>query len=197
MSKFYKIFITGLLAILPIALTVYVLFWLIATFESLFRVLFDLIFPLDWYIPGMGVLMGIAFIFLIGLILQLLIFQQLQRWLDSFFEKFPFVGDIYESLNGLMKYLAGSTNQTTTEQVVIVSINGMRLLGIVTSGDLSKAPSGITEGDMVAVYLPMSYQVGGYTIYIARDQVIPVEMNKKEALRWTLTGGVTSTAKKG
>ncbi|MFA6037010.1 MAG: DUF502 domain-containing protein [Legionellales bacterium] len=195
MKKFYSIFVTGLLAILPIALTVYVLIWLITTFESLFSGLFDLFLPASWYIPGMGVLVGVFSIFLVGLVLQLLIFQQLQSLIERFFEKFPLVGDIYESLNGLMKYLAGSDKQNAAEQVVIVSINGMNLLGIVTSGDLSDAPAGLTTGDMVAVYLPMSYQVGGYTVYIARDQIIPVDMTKKEALRWTLTGGVTTHKK--
>jgi uncharacterized membrane protein len=193
MKKFYSLFITGLLAILPLGLTIYVLIWLVTTFEALFRGIFDVMLPASWYIPGMGVLVGVFSIFLVGLVLQLLIFQQLQRWIDTFFEKFPLVGDIYESLNGLMKYLAGGNKQNPAEQVVVVSIDNMHLLGIVTSGDLSEAPHGITKGDMVAVYLPMSYQVGGYTVYIARDRIIPVEMTKKEALRWTLTGGVISS----
>ncbi len=192
MKKFYSIFITGLLAILPLGLTIYVLIWLVTTFESLFSGLFDVFLPNGWYIPGMGVLVGVFSIFLVGLVLQLLIFQQLQTWIDHFFEKFPLVGDIYESLNGLMKYLGGGNKQNTAEQVVVVSIDSMHLLGIVTCGDLKDAPHGLANGDMVAVYLPMSYQVGGYTVYIARDRIIPVEMSKKEALRWTLTGGVIS-----
>jgi uncharacterized membrane protein len=195
MKKFYSLFVTGLLAILPLALTIYVLIWLITTFESLFRGLFDVLLPAGWYIPGMGVVVGVFSIFLVGLVLQLWIFQQLQNWIDRFFEKFPLVGDIYESLNGLMKYLAGNNKQNAAEQVVAVVIDGMNLLGIVTASDLNDAPHGLATGDMVAVYLPMSYQVGGYTVYIARDRLIPVEMSKKEALRWTLTGGVTSTKK--
>lgn len=196
MKKFYSLFMTGLLAILPLALTFYVLFWLVTTFESLFRGVFDIFLPLNWYIPGMGVIFGVFFIFVIGLVLQSLVFQQLKSLIESFLERFPLVGDIYESFNGLMKYLAGNGKQNANEQVVVVSIDGMNLLGIVTSSDLSNAPHGITKGDMIAVYLPMSYQIGGYTVYIARDRVIPVEMNKKEALRWTLTGGVITTQKK-
>lgn len=195
MKKFYSLFVTGLLAILPLALTIYVLIWLITTFESLFRGLFDVLLPAGWYIPGMGVVVGVLSIFLVGLVLQLWIFQQLQNWIDRFFEKFPLVGDIYESLNGLMKYLAGNNKQNAAEQVVAVKIDGMNLLGIVTASDLKDAPDGLASGDMVAVYLPMSYQVGGYTVYIPRDRLIHVEMSKKEALRWTLTGGVTSTKK--
>ncbi len=195
MKKFYSLFMTGLLAILPLALTVYVLIWLITTFESMFSGLFDLFLPAGWYIPGMGVLVGVFSIFLVGLVLQFFIFQQMQNWIERFVEKFPLIGDIYESFNGLMKYMAGSSKQNAAEQVVVVTIDGMNLLGIVTSGDLSDAPKGITTGDMIAVYLPMSYQVGGYTVYIARDKIIPVDMTKKEALRWTLTGGVTTHKK--
>ncbi|MGA2654442.1 MAG: DUF502 domain-containing protein [Gammaproteobacteria bacterium] len=196
MKKFYSLFMTGLLAILPLALTFYVLYWLITTFESLFRGVFDIILPANWYIPGMGVLFGIVFIFLIGLILQFLVFQQLKNWLEHLLVKFPLVSDIYESFNGLMKYLAGNDKQNAEEQVVVVTIDGMNLLGIVTSGDLTDAPKGLATGDMIAVYLPMSYQIGGYTVYIPRNRITSVEMSKKEALRWTLTGGVITTTQK-
>ncbi len=197
MNKFYSICITGLLAILPLALTLYLLVWLISGVESLFSVAFGIFLPEGWYVPGMGIILAIALIYIVGLVLQLWIFQQLQRWLDRVIEKFPLVGDIYESLNSLMKYFAGGTKQNGHEQVVIINIGTppMRLLGIVTRSDLEDAPIGLAEHDTVAVYLPMSYQVGGYTVYISKDQIIPVDMSKKEALRWTLTGGVISTKK--
>lgn len=192
MKKFYSICLTGLLAVLPLTLTIYLLVWLVSGVESMFRVVFDAFLPSTWYLPGMGVIIGIGTIFLIGLILQLWVFQQFHSWLDRFIEKFPLVGDIYESLNGLMKYFAGTSKQTESEQVVAIMLGTppMRLLGIVTCSDLTKAPKGIGEADMIAVYLPMSYQVGGYTIYVAREHITPVEMTKKEALRWTLTGGI-------
>ncbi|HLF66636.1 MAG TPA: DUF502 domain-containing protein, partial [Gammaproteobacteria bacterium] len=165
MKKFYSICITGLLAVLPLVLTLYLLIWLVSGVESLFSVAFDIFLPQSWYIPGMGVVLAIASIYFIGLVLQLWVFQQFQSWLDQVIEKFPLVGDIYESFNSLMKYFAGGSKLNVQEQVVIITMGTppMRLLGIVTRSDLDDAPSGLAEHDTVAVYLPMSYQVGGYT----------------------------------
>jgi uncharacterized membrane protein len=192
MKKFYSICITGLLAILPLALTIYLFIWLVGGIEALFGVIFTVLFPASWYIPGMGVILAVVTIFLIGLVLQLWVFQQLQGWVNRLLEKFPLVGDIYESINSLMKYFTGNNKQTEGEQVVAITIGSppMRLLGIVTCSDLKDAPKGLGEENMIAVYLPMSYQVGGYTVYVAREHITAVEMSKKEALRWTLTGGI-------
>ena len=49
-----------------------------------------------------------------------------------------------------------------------------------------------SEGDqLIGVYLPLSYQIGGYTIYLPRDRVKPVDMTVEEAMRLTLTGGMS------
>jgi len=53
-------------------------------------------------------------------------------------------------------------------------------------------PKGIAEEDMVSVYLPMSYQIGGYTVYIPKKYVTAVDMTRKEAIKWTLTAGMMS-----
>ena len=51
--------------------------------------------------------------------------------------------------------------------------------------------SGIGGGeDLVAVYLPMSYQIGGYTIYLPRSRVIETDLTVEQAMRIVLTGGV-------
>ncbi len=77
-------------------------------------------------------------------------------------------------------------------QVVMVELPGfgMRLLGFVSRRDFSDLPAGIgAEGD-VAVYLPMSYQIGGYTIFLPRSRVQPVDLSREMAMKFILTAGL-------
>jgi uncharacterized membrane protein len=49
------------------------------------------------------------------------------------------------------------------------------------------------ENNLVAIYLPMSYQVGGYTICVSRDQVRSLEMSNEDTMRWILTAGLSDS----
>ena len=66
----------------------------------------------------------------------------------------------------------------------------MRLLGFLTRSDFSDMAKGVGNEDEMAVYLPMSYQVGGYTVLIPRKRVTPVPMSREEAMRFVLTAGL-------
>jgi uncharacterized membrane protein len=67
----------------------------------------------------------------------------------------------------------------------------MYLLGFVTRQDLSRLPLGMEGRDTIAVYLPMSYQIGGYTLLLPRTMVEPVQMSMEDALRFTITAGMS------
>ena len=74
----------------------------------------------------------------------------------------------------------------------MVSFNNIELLGLVTRSDFSKAPTGIAQDhtNVISVYIPMSYQVGGFTVYLSKDNIRSVDMNPKAALKWALMGGI-------
>jgi uncharacterized membrane protein len=79
-------------------------------------------------------------------------------------------------------------------QVVAVTLpGGMRLLGFLTRADFDDVPGVAGEGE-VAVYLPMSYQVGGFTVLLPRSAVTPVPMSREEAMKFILTAGLKSAS---
>lgn len=190
MKYIAKTFLNGLLTIIPLIITLYIIFWLVQFFESSFGKIIGLIIPHKYYVPGMGILMGIGLIFLAGLLVQTWGLRTLYRAGEILLEKFPFVGDIYKTLKEFMEYLLVS-KKDTLEQVVMVKFNDSRFLGIVTRENFKDAPVGIADEGMVAVYVPMSYQIGGFTIYTSKNNLIPIKMNKKEAMQWSLTAGIT------
>ena len=139
----------------------------------------------------MALLVGVIIIFLVGLILQLWFANAFKSWIDKLINSIPIVGDIYDSIKGLMDYLGGNSGPKDSQTVLLAfGPEKYQVLGLVTRDSLKKAPDGIKDDHKVAVYLPMSYQIGGYTLYVDRKQLKPVNMTKKQALKWALMAGV-------
>ncbi len=191
-SEIYGIFLKGLLAVLPIAITVYLLVWLAKFVESMFGWLTRLLLPDHWYAPGIGLVLGIICIFLVGLALQSWIAQSFGGLCEKLVKKTPVVSDIYDAIKDMIKYFT-EKNGDKAAQVVMVTCSRdpeIKLIGIVTREDFEKAPQGIAAPHMISVYLPMSYQIGGYTIYVDKSHCSPIAMKKKDAIKWVLMGGV-------
>ena len=193
MKSFSKIFFAGLAAILPLMLTFYILSWLGAKAESVLGGVIELILPARWYMPGMGLVAGIALIFLVGLLLRAWVVRRLFGMGERLLNRIPLVKAIYGSIRELMGFFSGGKNQGFS-QVVLVRVGNtdIKLLGFVTREDFSDLPVGLAGDDMVAVYMPMSYQIGGYTAILPRSAIQPVNMSMQEAMKFAVTGGMKS-----
>lgn len=171
MSRLYRYFFRGLITVLPIALTLYLLFIFLAWTEALALTLLRP-FIGSFYIPGMGLALGILGILAIGYLVSK---QRVQRWLlllEMPFTNLPVVKSIYSSLKSFADYFSPSA-KTSSQQVVILRMPGnpLELVGLVTRRTLEGLPDGFTQGDRVAVYLPMGYMIGGYTVFVPTDRI--------------------------
>jgi uncharacterized membrane protein len=70
----------------------------------------------------------------------------------------------------------------------------MKVIGFVTQAVPERLPEGFHGEDSILVYLPLSYMIGGYAVLVPRSAILPLDMNMEEAMRFTLTAGVTSTS---
>jgi uncharacterized membrane protein len=143
----------------------------------------------------MGLVAGVVLVFVTGLLMRAWLFRQIVRMGEELLLQVPLVKGVYKALKdffGLFSSDAGSE----LLQVVSVQLPGtdMRLLGFVTRSDFGDLPQGVGSDGDVAVYLPMSYQVGGYTVMMPRERVQPVGMSREEALRFLLTAGIKANA---
>jgi uncharacterized membrane protein len=75
---------------------------------------------------------------------------------------------------------------------VLWQFSGARLIGFVTEDHLNPRLFGEGGEDTVAVYFPMSYQIGGYTLYLHKSALEETQLSVEEAMRLVLIGGVTS-----
>ncbi|HEY8354863.1 MAG TPA: DUF502 domain-containing protein [Methylophilaceae bacterium] len=186
MKHIYQYFFRGLLAALPLGLTVYLLYLFLSWSEG---IAMWWVRPLigEFYIPGMGLAMGIAGIVLLGFIISHERALRLLSWLEVPFTNLPVVKSVYSSLKNFAEYFAPNKNNPT-QQVVIVRIPGQQIemVGLITRQSLAGLPEGFLPGDRVAVYLPMGYMIGGYTIFVPREWLQPIDMSVEEAMRYSL-----------
>lgn len=196
MRRVWSILLKGLAAVLPVTLTLYLIYWLSVSMERVLRPVITVVVPGEYYIPGMGLAAGLVVLFFLGLAVNAWIVQQVLRLGERMLEKIPLIKSIYGAIRDFMDYFSTAEQRKNMKQVVMVSIADMRLLGFVTReqvNDIQGLP--FKENDMVAVYLPMSYQIGGYTLYLPRSQVEPLDMSMEDAMRMVITAGLAKSAK--
>jgi uncharacterized membrane protein len=185
-----RIFLTGLLTVIPAVATVYLLAWLFGAIDRMFGKPLRWLMPDETYLAGMGIVVAVALVFGVGVLMHGVLFRQLFRMIEQAMLSVPLVRSIY----GAMKDLLGLFGQHKDPALQVVSLTmpgtGWRVLGFVTRSDFADLPAGVGTAKEVAVYLPMSYQVGGYTVIVPREAIRPVEMSREDAMKFILTAGL-------
>jgi len=189
-----EVFLRGLLVVLPITLTVVLLVWLALTAEDYLGALLRYVLPDRQYWPGFGIALSVALIFAVGILVSGQIVRRLLGRADSLIARIPVVKSIYLSIRDVVIFMSGDT-QKGFSQVVAVRIQEMRLIGFVTTEDPKGLPGKSASDKIIGVYLPMSYGIGGYTVYLPKALVEPLDMSLEDAMRITLSGGVSMNNK--
>ena len=187
--------LTGLLAILPVVLTLYLLYWFVATTETALGAMIRLFLPETLYWPGMGLVAALLVLFLVGLLTHAYVVQRLFSRGERLLYNVPLIKTVYRAIHDFFDYFSPS-NRKEFEQVVAVTIGdtGMQVIGFVTQAIPERLPEDFRGEDSILVYLPLSYMIGGYAVLIPRSMVQPLDMSMEEAMRFTLTAGVTGSA---
>ncbi len=194
-------FLRGLLAILPAAITIWLVVWLAMATERLLRSVFLFLLPEQYYLPGLGFALGVVVVYLVGLLVQVIIVNRLWAAVLRLFESVPLVKTVYSALSDFVSFFTRRPEDVSAVVSVDLLGNGTRMIGFVTGaspfprpGVEALANEGAAEEE-VAVYLPLSYQIGGYTVLVSRSKLAELDMGVEEAMRLVLTAGIqTQTA---
>ncbi|MEM1410885.1 MAG: DUF502 domain-containing protein [Pseudomonadota bacterium] len=192
MNALGTLFLKGLAVTIPVGLTLAIAWWLAAGAERLLGKVLVALLPAGWYVPGMGLISAMALIMLVGLLSHVIIFQRLFEWGEGLLARLPLIKTIYSALKDFFDYFSGGA-QRSFSKVVMVRLPGhdFEALGFVTREVFDDLPLDPKADDPVAVYLPMSYQIGGYTLFLPRAALTPVDIPFDDAMRLAITGGVT------
>ncbi len=192
-KRLSQYFFRGLLTILPLGLTVYLLYVFVVWSET---AAMTLIRPLvgDFYVPGLGLLLSLVGIFLLGFLVSQRLTARLLSWVELPFTNLPVVKSVYSSLKIFADYFSPQNKDEPKQQVVILRLpdHELEMVGLVTRNHVLGLPGGFMQGDRVAVYLPMGYMIGGYTVFVPRAWVTPIQMSVEEAMRSSLIAWMAS-----
>ncbi len=186
-----QIFFKGLIVVLPITLTFYLLFWASVKIESLFGSGLEMLLGKELYIPGLGIIVTVIFIFLIGLLVSNYLTAKIFTWFTDKLEKVPLIKVIYNPLKDLMALLPGKSQKSSPQRVVLVPLEpmGVKVLGLVTRDEIEELPG----KNLIPVYIPLSYMLGGMTILIERDKVEVIDMPVDQALKLSVTAWIKAS----
>ena len=192
MNTLGKLFLKGLAVVIPAALTLAILWWLARGAEQVLGGLLSRFLPEGWYVPGMGLLSAVAITILIGLLTHIILFQRLFAVGEAILNRLPLVKSIYSAIKDFMAYFSPDSREAM-RKVVLVKLPDQQfeLIGFVPREDFSSLPVELSVEEPVAVYLPFSYQIGGYTLFLPRKCLTPLDMSFEEAMKLVLTGAVT------
>jgi uncharacterized membrane protein len=189
MRKIWNTMLKGLVTLLPIGLTVYLVYWLAVTAEQLFSRLLKLVIPESAYWPGLGLVAGLLLLYMVGIAVNAYFVRRALRLSDDLFARIPVVKTIYVAIRDFMRFFPSSGKGSDLKRVVLVPFGSGKVIGFVTAE--SSAALGLGgRDDAVAVYLPMSYMVGGYTVFLPRELIEPTSLSVEAGMRIALMGGV-------
>lgn len=169
-------FLTGLLALLPVAITLYIGYQVVHFFDSLAPRL-----PIQ--IPGMGLVMALIFITLFGVLVSHYLGRRLVTVLEWLFRRMPVVRSVYEASKQIVTTLFDQEGGGFKRVVLVPYPGGSgRALGFVVN-------EGVVGEGQIGVFVPFSPPTAGYVLFFPQDQVTDTSFSVDEAMRMILSGG--------
>lgn len=192
LKQLRRVLMRGLVAVLPLGLTVWLLWWLGTSTEAVLHRLITLFIPEESYWWGLGILVGLAVLFAAGALVNAFVVRRMLATWERTLERIPVVKTLYGAIRDFVQFLPASGEKRDLKRVVAASFSGGLAIGFVTRDDAGELGHTAAFADLVPVYFPMSYQIGGYTLYLPRSQLQALDLSVEAAMRLVLTGGLSS-----
>jgi len=182
--------IKGLLIVVPIAVSIFIVIWAVTTVDSWLNVNNILgVNPRTGEsrnIPGLGLLTVLTIILLAGIFVTNLVTEPMYNWFQRMMQRLPLLNFIYSSIKDLTEAFVGDEKKFNHPVVVEVE-GGLKKIGFLTQNDLHK----LDLPDEVAVYFPLSYSFAGQLCIVKRDKVKDLNMTAADAMKLVVSGGVS------
>ena len=190
-TRLQNYLITGLLVIMPLAVTYVVLRWLFNTLDNMLQ---PVLFPFFGHIPGLGVLTGVAIILVAGAVASRAIGRRLIGAFESLMLRVPVARKIYGTAKQLSDRILQAEEDGTRgafKRVVLVEWprKGLYAVGFVTGGSGEGTPA-----ELLHIFVPGSPNpTGGFTVITTPEEVQPLNLTVEEALQFIIAYGIALT----
>ncbi|OHC67669.1 MAG: hypothetical protein A3H93_08560 [Rhodocyclales bacterium RIFCSPLOWO2_02_FULL_63_24] len=191
-----KYFITGLLIWVPLAITAWVLSLIVRSMDQSLLLLPQAIHPehlLGMYIPGIGALLTLVVVFLTGLITANIVGQKLVRFWEGVLARIPVVKSIYYSVKQVSDTLFSGSG-VAFRKVLLVRYPHPEAWSVAfQTGHPARDVADMLPEEHVGVFIPTTPSpVNGFFFFVKRKDVIELDMNVDEALKYIVSMGVVA-----
>lgn len=176
MHHFIRYFVRGLIVVVPIALTAWVLFQVFTWIDSL----------VPFAVPGTGFALTIISIVMIGFLASNIVTRKIFDVIELLFSRAPIARILYVSIRDFVEAFVGDRKKFN--RPVLVRLTGeLQAVGFLTRDDLSLL--GMRE--KVAVYFPQSYNFAGNLLIVPATNIEPIATDPARAMAFVVSGGVS------
>ncbi len=178
MQELARNFFEGLFLVVPVAVTIYVVFLVFNFVDGWLNI------P----IPGIGFILTISMLVLVGRLASNVFFRGAMGSLEKILTRTPFVKLVYTSLKDLIEAFMGEKKRFDQPVLVtLVSGGHAEAIGFVTRQNLDL----LGLEDRVAVYFPQSYNFAGNLLVVPRSQIRPLNADSADIMAFIVSGGVS------
>lgn len=198
-----KIFLTGLIILLPLALTIFLIVFLVDLFTDPFlNIVRNFLIEKQTWIYSSNLITFFArvliliclviFIFLLGLIAKIFFFRWIFNLANKILSKIPIIKPIYNTSKDVIGALFKKDGRKFFKQAVMIPFPSEKsfLIGFV-AGDIPTCCQKHSSKELVCVFIPTApHPISGYILMIPRDQIHFLDMTNEEAIKFTVSCGV-------
>jgi uncharacterized membrane protein len=185
-KRLVNYFLQGLLYVLPLGLTIFVIIYLVNQVDGILAPIFTHF--LNIKIPGLGLLSMLIIITIFGYIGQSVLGRPFKLVIERLLQKAPLLNMVYTSIRDFMEAFVGKEKKFNQPVLIKVSSTSeMQRMGFITQNDLSE----LSIKDKVAVYIPFAYAFSGELYIVPASYVTSVNVSSGEWMKFIISGGIT------
>jgi uncharacterized membrane protein len=189
-------FLTGLLVILPVFITLYVIWSLIRGMDAILKYIPAKYLPetyLHIYIPGLGLILVIILVFVIGLLTRNFVGRKIVQLGENIVDRIPLVRVLYAGVKQLLETLfLQRTDAFKRVALIEYPRRGAYVIGFIT-GESKGEIQNKTDKNMINVFVPTTPNpTSGFYILIPEDELIILNMSVEDAFKLIISGGIVS-----
>jgi uncharacterized membrane protein len=194
MAAIRKWLLAGLLVIVPVAITIWVLDWIVSTLDKTLLILPESWQPdriLGFHVPGFGVLLALAVLLVVGATTSNFLGRKLVDWWDLLLHRIPVVRSIYSGVKQVSDTLFSENGNAFRTAVLLQwPREGVWTIGFVTGTPGGDAATHLPH-DCLSVYVPTTPNpTGGYFVMLRKSDCIELKMSVDEAFKYVVSMGV-------
>lgn len=191
MQKFGSVFIRGLIILLPLLITVWLLFFFYNFLDGILGNIITIF--VGHHIPGLGLALILLLILFTGAIAPHLVGRTIIDWGDRVMKRIPVVKSIYSSVKQVNDVLFMEKDTSAFNRACIVEYprKGVWSIGFVTSDAAAEIAKKAGHHKMINVFIANTpTPATGFLIVVSTEEVILLDMKIDDAFKYVISGGV-------